>query len=121
MSLCTFFQDFLKKHQLKNTSSKALFDHYFFDLKYYLHKDASIENFSHLLNVSPQKLDQISAAYYNISFQILLDEHRYQHFLMELENPINANMTFESIIKLCGFASNDKFVKYFEQKQELIK
>lgn len=121
MSLSSFFSKFFKAHQINYTSGKNVFDHYFFDLKYYLHKDASIEDFSSLLKISPQVLDQISISYYGSSFQAILNMHRYQHFLKEIESPINSNLPIESIIQLSGFSSNEKFVKYFEAQNELIK
>jgi len=57
MSLYSFFKDFFSKRKSNNNDSKSVFEHYFFDLKYYLHKDASIEDFSSLLAISPEKLD----------------------------------------------------------------
>jgi len=117
MSLYSFFKDFFSKRQSNNNDSKSVFEHYFFDLKYYLHKDASIEDFSSLLAISPEKLDQFSKANYSIPFELLLNEHRYIHFINELENSVNANLSFESIIKLCGYENNDKFVDFVKEKR----
>jgi hypothetical protein len=116
MLLIHFFKDFLLKFRQNDATSKNVFDHYFFDLKYYLHKDASIEDFSTLLNIYPEQLDQISRTFYNSSFEILLNEHRYIHFINELESPVNSNLSFESIIKLCGYEDNSKFVEYVNKK-----
>jgi AraC-like DNA-binding protein len=116
MLLIHFFKDFLLKFRQNDATSKNVFDHYFFDLKYYLHKDASIEDFSTLLNIYPEQLDQISRTFYNSSFEILLNEHRYIHFINELESPVNSNLSFESIIKLCGYEDNSKFVEYVNEK-----
>jgi hypothetical protein len=116
MSLIHFFKDFYLKFRQNDPSSKNVFDHYFFDLKYYLHKDASIEDFSILLNVCPEQLDQISRTFYNSSFEILINEHRYIHFMNELESPVNSNLSFDSIIKLCGYENNNKFVEYVNEK-----
>jgi hypothetical protein len=45
MSLFSFFKNFFSKRHSSNTAdSKSVFDHYFFDSKYYLHPNASIEN-----------------------------------------------------------------------------
>ena len=120
MSLLFFFEDFIGKHRKKNAPLKNVFDHYFFDLKYYLQKDASIKYFSHLLKVSAEKVDEISTAYYTLPFQLLVNEYRYKHFIEEIENPINANLSIESIIHLCGFDSNDNFVEYVKEKKGLI-
>jgi len=117
MFFFTFFKDFFSKRHLSKSDSKLVFDHYFFDLKYYLHKDASTEDFSGLLAISPEKLDQISKVNYSIPFELLLNEHRYIHFMNELENSVNANLSFESIIKLCGYENNDKFVDFIKEKR----
>lgn len=117
MPLYSFIKNFFSKRHSSNTDSKSVFDHYFFDLKYYLRKDASTEDFSSLLEISPEKLDQFSKANYSISFELLLNEHRYIHFMNELENSVNANLSFDSIIKLCGFENNDKFVDFVKEKR----
>jgi hypothetical protein len=111
MSVLNFFKDFYVKYRQNDPTSKTVFDHYFFDSKYYLQPTASSEDFSGLLNISPERLDQISKVYYNCLFETLLNEHRYVYFLDELNNPINSNLTMDSIIKLCGYDSKDKFLE----------
>jgi hypothetical protein len=120
MLLLIFFKDIISKFRSSEAQDKNVFDHYFFDLKYFLQKDASINYFSNLLNVRPEKVDEISTAYYTLPFQILVNEYRYMHFIEEIENPINANLSIESIIHLCGFDSNDNFVQYVKEKKSLI-
>jgi AraC-like DNA-binding protein len=95
-----------------------VFDHYFFDLKYYLQKNASIEDFSSLLNISRDNIIKISNTFYNSSFQMLINENRYRHFINELESPINANLSIDSIIKLCGYENSDVFVDYANEKSK---
>ena len=78
-----------------------------------------IKYFSHLLKVRAEKVDEISTVYYALSFQLLVNEYRYKHFVEEIENPINANLSIESIINLCGFDSNDNFVDYVKEKRRI--
>jgi hypothetical protein len=111
MSVLNFFKEFVSKYRQNDSSSKNVFDHYFFDSKYYLQPTASIEDFSNLLNISPDKLDHISKVYYNCVFETLLNEHRYVYFLEELNNPINSNLTMDSIIKLSGYDDKNKFLE----------
>jgi hypothetical protein len=117
MSLFNFFKNQFTKHRLDEANIESVFDHYFFDLKYYTHKDASIEDLSHLLNISIQKLDQISIEKYACSFDMLLNENRYKHLINELESPLNSSLTIDSILKLSGYTSNQKFVDYVETKE----
>ena len=117
MPLFNLFKDFIIKYRLKSCTSKNVFDHCFFDLKYYLHNDASIEDLSSLLNISTQKLDQISIENYACSCELLINEYRYRHLIGELESPLNSSLTIDSILKLSGYKSNQKFVDYVESKE----
>ena len=119
MSLFNLFEGLIGKQSSDTAPVKNVFDHYFFDLKYYLQKDASIKYFSHLLKVRVEKVDEISTIYYMLPFQLLVNEYRYKHFVEEIENPINANLSIETIINLCGFDSNDNFVEYVKEKRRI--
>jgi hypothetical protein len=86
-----------------------MFEYYFFDHKYYLHQDSTTENFAHLLKISIEEVDHISTCYHGVKFTALIDRHRYQFLIKELENPINSNLSIESVIKLCGFENVQSF------------
>jgi hypothetical protein len=120
MSLINFFEVVAGRFRKNNAHLKNVFDHYFFDLKYYLHKDASIQDFSLLLNVSSEKLNKIAEDNYDLTFPILINEYRYRHCMVELENPVNANLSIESIIKLCGYTANDKFVEFVKERHKSL-
>jgi AraC-like DNA-binding protein len=117
MFLLKYIKEFILKYRAKDATSKNVFDHYFFDLKYYLHQETSSEDFSLLLNISIEKLDQIAIQYYGNNFQSLLNECRYRHLMEELESPINSNISIESIIKLSGFTRNEHFDHFLKTKQ----
>jgi len=120
MSLFNLFKHLFTKHRLDEATSESVFDHYFFDLKYYLHKDASIQDFALLLNVSSEKLNKIAEVNYNLSFPTLINEYRYRHFMGELENPVNADLSIDSIIKFCGYTANDKFDEFVKERHKNI-
>ena len=88
------------------------FKYHFFDLKYFLNPIASEQNFAQQLNISVEKLNLISQYYYNYSFEFLINEKRYQHFLKEMQNPLHANLTVKSILQSCGFGSSSCFVDF---------
>ena len=48
---------------------------------------------------------------------MLLNENRYKHLINELESPLNSSLTIDSIMKLSGYTSNQKFVDYVESKE----
>ena len=118
MSLIHFFKDFYVKYRQNDPTSKTVFDHYFFDSKYYLQPTASSEDFAPVLNIEGEILDKITMSYYGLSFIELINENRYQHFMQELKRPFNENLTIESLIKLSGFDNNESFVKYAKEKQQ---
>jgi hypothetical protein len=120
MSLLIYFKDLFSKFRENDSTSKNVFDHYFFDSKYYLNPTASAEDFSVLLNISPDQLDKISKVYYNCLFETLLNEHRYKYFLDELNNPINSNLTMDSIIKLSGYYDKDEFLEIVKNHKNNI-
>jgi hypothetical protein len=118
MSVLNFFKDFYSKYRQNDPNSKTVFDHYFFDSKYYLQPTASSEDFAPVLNIDCEILDKISMSYYGLSFIELINEYRYQHFMQELKRPFNENLTIDSLIKLSGFDNNESFVKYAKEKQQ---
>jgi AraC-like DNA-binding protein len=120
MFVLNFFKDFFLKFRQKEPTSKNVFDHYFFDSKYYLLPNASIEDFASLLNISPDQLDCISKVYYNCLFKTLLNEYRYLYFLDELKNPINSNLTMDSIIKLSGYDDKDIFLEVVKKNSNKL-
>ena len=118
MSLFIYLKDIISKFRSSDAQDKNVFYHYFFDLKYYLNKDASVEHFADLLNSNPEKLDRIAQTYYSNAFHLLINEYRYKHFLREFESPYNKDLSIESVIKFSGFDSNENFVEYVKEIQE---
>jgi len=117
MSLLTYFKDFILKFRSSDAHDKKVLDQYFFDLKYYLKKYAGIKYLSNLLNISTQKLDQISIENCACSCELSIAEYKYKLFLEELESLINSNLTVEPILKFSGFKDNVKFVDFVKSKQ----
>ena len=118
MSLLIYFKEIILKFRSSDAHNKNVFDHYFFDSKYYLQPTASSEDFAPVLNIEGEILDKISMSYYGLSFIELINEYRYQHFMQELKYPFNENLTIDSLIKLSGFDNNESFVKYAKEKQQ---
>ena len=116
MTLIHFLKSFFFKFGQNDSTSKKVFDHYFFDSKYYLQKNASSEDFAPVLNIEAERLDKISMSYYGLLFIELINEYRYQHFMQEMKNPFNENLTIENLIKLSGFDNNESFATYVKEK-----
>lgn len=91
---------------------KSRFDHYFFDLKYFLRPSASDVDFSILVKLTVDQINKISLMYYSFNFNDLIVRNQYEHILKELENPVNADLPIESVMKSTGFDSNIKFVDF---------
>jgi len=100
---------FIKKFGNKAKRNKVIFDHHFFVNKYYLNKSASLSNILQILNISEPELEHILQTHYALNFTTLCEMHRFRHFWEEFTNPLNADLSVQSIIELCGFRSNDEF------------
>ncbi len=111
-------QFFLRYFLNKESRSKYLFDHHFFVNQYYLHKSASLENMSKILNISPSTVNQITNTYYAMEFESLCSKYKFQHFWDEFTNPLNSELPVESIIKSAGFNSNDDFTEIILKHKE---
>lgn len=116
MSLYTYLSRLFTKQTRISPDNKNVFDHHFFDRKYYVHQTSSTENFAGLLNISTHEVDNISICYHGINFMTLVNEYRCLHFIDELENPINSKLPIESIIKLCGFENSESFYHSIKSK-----
>jgi AraC-like DNA-binding protein len=119
MSLFTFLRGLLPTQNLKTPALSKLFEYYFFDHKYYLHQHSTTENFANLLNISVEEVDYISTSYHGVNFTALIDQHRYQFLIKELDNPINSNLSIQSVIKLCGFENIQSFYHSIKSKNSL--
>jgi len=103
-----------------STLLKNVFDHYFFDLKYYLHEDASIEYFSHLLKVRVEKVGEFSKFYYTLSIHLLVTEQKQKNFIEGNDNSIKASLSVESIFQLNGFDCRGNFLNKSKKIDLLI-
>ncbi len=119
MSVTSHIKQFFLRYFLnKESRSKYLFDHHFFVNQYYLHKSASLENMSKILNISPSTVNQITNTYYAMEFESLCSKYKFQHFWDEFTNPLNSELPVESIIKSAGFNSNDDFTEIILKHKE---
>ena len=116
MALFKYLRSFFEQYILFKPCKKNLFDHHFFDLKYYVHKTSSKESFACLLNISADEVDHISITYYGVHFTTLINEYRCQLLIKELNNPINYTLSIESVVELCGFSNIESFCHFFKHK-----
>lgn len=120
MKFFDFFSNFLSNHSTVVNPDKETFDHYFFDLKYYLKPSASLEEFSNLLKISVIRVNNISQSHYFLTFDKLIYEHRYIHIMSEFNNPVNANMSLDAIVKLSGYEDGSSFADFIKKRKEKI-
>lgn len=111
---------FFKKLYPNTDNTINVFNHYFFDLKYYLKPLVSDHDFAQLMNITVEKLNSISIHCHSLSFEMLLNETRYKHILEELQNPINADLPIKSIVYTCGFEDNINFLSFMNKKNSNV-
>ena len=119
MSFLFYIKNYLiRKFSDKETCNKSLFDHHFFTNQYYLHKTASLNGISKILNINQDEVDKIALKHYGSNFHALCDHYKFQHFWSEFNNPLNSDLPVESIINIAGFNSNDEFSKSINKHKE---
>lgn len=119
MSFLRFIENYLiRKFSSKETRIKYLFDHHFFKNQYYLHKSASVQGIAKILNINKVDVNQIALKYYGADFETLCNNYRFNQFWTEFNNPINADLTVESIMNIAGFNSNDQFSASLLKRKE---
>ena len=116
MPVLSYLRNLVGRYFLTTPDKKNTFDHHFFDHKYYVNQTSSIENFAQLLNISTEEVDHISKSYHGVDFTILIYQYRHQFLIKEIENPINYNLSIESVIKLCGFENIESFYHSLKSK-----
>lgn len=116
-----FFFLLISKFGPKEQRIKVLFEHHFFFNKYYLHKSANKDNLAHILNITNIQLDDLTMKSFDLDFDALIEMYRFQHFWDEFTNPVNANLSIQSIISICGFSSNQEFNNLISGHKEASK
>ena len=109
---------FIRNWMKKETSNRFLFNHHFFNNRYYLQKSASDEYMAFILNITVSELNIIVKQSYDHDFKTLCDLYRFKHFWEEFTNPLNANLPVQSIISSCGFNSVDDFKDSMKEHKE---
>ena len=95
--------------------SKDLFTISFFHKAYYANKDASLEEFSSLLEISPKQLKDFILASYNVTFIDLVNQNRVKLFVELIKDSENNNITIEGLSEKAGFGSRQNFHKAFKK------
>ena len=111
---------FNKINSATNTSEKInltkdLFIISFFHKAYYSNKNASLEEFSNLLEISPEQLKAFILANYNATFTDLVNQSRIKMFVELIQNSENNNLTIEGLSEKAGFGSRQNFHKAFKK------
>lgn len=112
---------FIKKFGSKAIRNKVIFEHHFFVNRYYLNKQASLKSIIQILNISESEFEHLLLKHYNLNFNTLCEMYRFRHFWEEFTNPLNADLSVQSIIELCGFSSNAEFNQLLSGHKEASK
>ena len=95
--------------------SKDLFTISFFHKAYYANKDASLEEFSSFLEISPEQIKGFILASYNVTFIDLVNQNRVKLFVELIKDSENNNITIEGLSEKAGFGSRQNFHKAFKK------
>ena len=87
----------------------------FFTNFYFTTPDASLENFSKVLNVGSNDLYKFVYYKYNMTFSDLVNKQRVEYFVDIIHNPKYANFTIDALAKEVGFSSRQHLYKPFKK------
>jgi YesN/AraC family two-component response regulator len=91
------------------------FNALFFNQMYFLDKEAKIEQFSKLMNVSKDEVNNFVQNEYGLDFDDLLNRNRVDYFIKLVKEPKYQNMTIDALAKESGFVSRNSFYKPFKK------
>jgi AraC-like DNA-binding protein len=87
----------------------------FFTNFYFTNPEASLENFSKVLNVGSNDLYKFVYYKYNMTFSDLVNKQRVEYFVDIIHNPKFANFTIDALAKEVGFSSRQHLYKPFKK------
>ena len=83
--------------------------------QYFLNPDASIENFTELMNVNASILNEYINQKTNLTFYDLVNKTRVEHFVAISSRNQYKNLTIEGLATLSGFGSKQTFYRNFKK------
>lgn len=95
--------------------SKDLFSVSFFHKAYYANKNASLEEFSNLHEISTEQLKSFILTNYKTTFTDLVNQSRIKLFVELVQNSTNNNLTIEGLADKAGFGSRQSFNRAFKK------
>ena len=87
----------------------------FFTNFYFTNPEASLENFTKVLNVGSNDLYKFVYYKYNMTFSDLVNKQRVEYFVDIIHNPKFANFTIDALAKEVGFSSRQHLYKPFKK------
>jgi len=97
------------------TINEVDFINSFFTNFYFTNPDASLENFSKVLNAGSNDLYKFVYYKYNMTFSDLVNKQRVEYFVDIIHNPKFANFTIDALAKEVGFSSRQHLYKPFKK------
>ncbi len=101
----------VKKFEIDVVNFNALF----FNQMFFLDKEAKIEQFSKLMSVSKDEVNNFVQNEYGLDFDDLLNKNRVDYFIKLVKEPKYQNMTIDALAKESGFVSRNAFYKPFKK------
>ena len=83
--------------------------------QYFLNPNASIENFTELMNVNASILNEYINQKTNLTFNDLVNKTRVEHFVAISSSNQYKNLTIEGLATLSGFGSKQTFYRNFKK------
>lgn len=91
------------------------FNTVFFNQMYFLDKEAKVDNFAKLINVSKDDVANYVQNEFGMDFDDLLNKNRIEYFIQLVRQPAYQNLTIDALAKEVGFVSRNAFYKPFKK------
>ncbi len=115
------FHNFSFSEMLNSTPHKRLlkdeFIFHFFTNTYYLNTNASIKDFSSIINFSQEELSDFVIKFYNITFSELVNKSRIEYFIDLVKAGKHSQLTIEALGQKAGFGSRQNLYRSYKKFQ----
>jgi AraC-like DNA-binding protein len=102
------------KVRVDKLSSDTFANHFFANL-YYLKEKCTSSEFSEILGVDQETLNNYIKINYDTSFTDLVNKYRIQYFIDLVNNPESKLLTIDALAKQAGFSSRQNMAFFFKK------
>ncbi len=102
---------------IEDIIDEQMFNKAFYDQKYYLKPDASLNNLAAVMNINANDLYKYVYLNFPVTFNEMVNSNRIKYFCYIVSDPKYANYSIDALAKESGFTSRQNLYKPFKKYQ----